>query len=260
MGLFLLKSNNILIAVPFAIYILLAVTNRLVDKLLKITTMIIMVIFMACPWFYFVYHSTGELKVTTTSGMNLLAGTGYTSLGMKFDEESLPYRFMDNRHGYKETKLGKSILSDSDLSALINFKEIAANIEPYSRERIASAIEFENLTLSMAKNIWRNNLSEQVIHGLAKVSHSFGASMRNPNDYISSILLLLSLALSKFLFNSRKYRRYVLLHWGVTLVGVIVIFFFLPNIRFKTFYFDMGLLLLISFYVESKIAKPISAS
>ncbi len=253
--LFLLKANNVLVAIPIGLFFLFTLDINLKDKIFKLFVMTFLVILISSPWFIYVKNHTGMVKATTTSGMNLLVGTGYTSLGMEPDKKALTYTFIEKRHILKSTEIGDVALTNESLEILLNLHNEKKQINPFTQENVNWYSFYEKETMDIAKNIWKENTLEQVIYGFVKIFHSFGGSLRGVTDYITLGIFFISIALSIVIFFDKFNRRFVYLHWGITFFGALLIYFFLPNIRFKTFYFDMSFLLLLAISIESFIDK-----
>ena len=241
-ALFLTKANNILVA-PVCIFIILLSHNlSLVNRLYSILFIILSVFILSLPWILFLHNSLGEYKLTTTGGYNFLVGTGYYSFGMadNLDKSVLPIKYIISQNKFHNTPDGPSALSIEDDKKLYN---------------TSNTLETDNISLKISKNIWSTKTHEQIIHGFLKILHSIGFSLRGWSDYIVLSFTFIVISCSLYCAYNKLYFEVINFHWMLAISGFLIAFVFLPNIRFKTFYFDSSGLLVISFAISLFVNK-----
>jgi len=244
-ALFLLKANNILVAMPVALIFLFLSKCSFLSRFKYTIFMALTTFLLILPWFIFLKTSIGEWKITTTGGLNLLVGTGgQHHFGLKEDPTALHARYMASRLNEASRQL-----STNELESL--------------QSKSSSRAQIDNISKSIALRIWRQDTMGQIIYGALKVAHSFGGSLRGFKDYLTIIFFLTIGIATLFVCRHQKYRPYVALHLSCMLCGIFISFFFLPNIRFKTFYFDTtGLLILACAFeilfqkLQYRVASP----
>lgn len=235
-GMFLLKANAILVSVPVFIFLLLTSKRRR-----RISLLLLPVTITVLAWILFLSSTTGHLLVSTNSGVNLLVGTGHYSFGMKPDKGAAPTKFLSGSE--------PNTISNEDIESLSQAKKI--------KEVVLKKVTVNQAAQKIAYDIWGDQTGQQIKHGMLKIIHTQGGSIRGIKDLITLFFFFAVLISSGLLFRESSLRRFVKLHWGFAFSGFFLAFFFLPNIRFKTFYFDTtGLFiiaLLLAHFYKSKI-------
>ncbi|WP_148045487.1 glycosyltransferase family 39 protein [Salinisphaera orenii] len=234
--LFYLKANNILISIPAALFLIFSPSTKSITARTSYVFIIALICFaLISPWLVFLKSTTGQWNFTTTGGYNFLVGTGYYNFGMDADGRSVHEQYMQKLHGdYPRLPQDKTKeLQNSNLSAA----------------------ELDSLSKSIALQLWRDNTIQQIIFGQKKIFHSLGFSMRGMTDYVTAIFFISTCIISLLIIFSRIDKSIVFLHWGFALCGVLIAFFWLPNIRFKTFYFDTTAFLVISHFFQAIISR-----
>jgi hypothetical protein len=230
-ALTLSKANNLLIAPPCALLAFLQLNTKFFYKVTLLLVSVITCIVMMFPWISLVQKTTDEYNLSTTGGVNLLVGTGRYYFGMadELDLSMLPDRYIGNHLKFHQTPRGPSALSSDQEHLLDSAKTV------WARDDVSKAISMQ---------IWHEDRTIQSVYGLTKVIHSVGGSMRGLSDYFSIAFLGLTIICSLYCLKVKTNRQIVLTHWLFALSGFFVAFFYLPNIRFESFYFDTtGLLL-----------------
>jgi hypothetical protein len=230
--LFLLKANNILVALPLGVFIFLFSYGNWLKKFWRVGLLAIFSAILVVSWPIFLYQKSGNLVVTTTNGLNLLVGTGYYNFGMEEDYSTI--------HNIKKKELHGGVYPALNEEQITLLKSAGKN--KYS---------INNVSKNIAIDIWKNNTENQISYSYFKIVHSLGMSFRGIQDYITFIFFLLTICASICLKILRTNQEIVFLHWGLALMGFMIAFFWLPNIRFKTFYFDTTGLFLISCFISS---------
>ena len=192
------------------------------------------------PWIIFLHKSLGEYKVTTTGGVNFLVGTGYYSFGMAdhIDTAVLPLKYIASNNNFHQTSNGPSALSIDDENLLLHAH---------------NTLQVDDISMQIAKKIWHNKTNEQIINGCLKVLHSLGFSLRGWNDYFGVLFFVVVIICSIFCVYKKVYKEIICFHWLVAFCGFCMAFIWLPNIRFKTFYFDSSALLVIATVISMLI-------
>lgn len=254
--LFSLKTNNILIAVPVALFVLFTLNSSWKNRISTVSLMTAGTIILILPWILFLHQTTGKLRVTTTGGVNLLIGTGYYYGGMSPDSKALPDRYIHNRlEAYHTSPMSPSALSTKDSKLISAAYEKVLSSEKYTIERAKKIADLDAVYVEIARKIWLENRDEQVVHGLLKVAHSYGFSMRGGKDFLIIIFLILVMIASLFLWRDKRYKKLIILHWSFVVCGLFITFFFLPPIRFKTYYFDSTGLLVLAIFANYYFAS-----
>ncbi len=232
--LFFLKANNILVSLPLGVFIFLFSNGNWLKKFLRVGLLAIFSAILVVSWPTFLYQKSGNLVITTTGGINLLVGTGFYNFGMEEDYSAI--------HNIKKKELYNGVYPTltKEQMTLLN----SARKDKYSLDKVSKNIAFD---------IWLNNTKNQIYYSCFKIVHSLGMSFRGMQDYITFTFFLLTICASISLMILRVNQNIVFLHWGLTLMGFIIAFFWLPNIRFKTFYFDTTGLYLISCFISSML-------
>ena len=230
--LFLLKANNILVALPLGVFILLFSYGNWLKKFWRVGLLAIFSAILVISWPIFLYQKSGHLVVTTTNGLNLLLGTGYYNFGMEEDYSTI--------YNIKKKELHSGVYPGLNEEQITLLKSAGKN--KYS---------INNVSKNIAIDIWINNTENQISYSYFKIAHSLGMSFRGMQDYITFTFFLLTICASIYLKILRTNQEIIFLHWGLALMGFVIAFFWLPNIRFKTFYFDTTGLYLISCIISS---------
>ena len=254
--LFFLKANNILIAIPIAIFVFFTLQSSWKSRIVIISLMTSLTLILITPWIVFVSQSTGKLNISTTGGFNLLVGTGHHYNIMTPDIHGLPYRYMHHNSINSHTDVPiRSILSNEDLNLYQIAHKKVANSTLYTDERAKSRGDFDSTCKKIGIKIWVENTQEQVTHGVLKIIHSYGGSFRGIKDYITIGFLLIVFLASVSLWKKSTHKSIIMLHWGFVLSGFLIVFFFLTNMRFKTFYFDTTGLFILAIYFSTLLGK-----
>lgn len=247
--LFLSKANNILIAPACAIIVFFSIKARFVERIFICAVMTILTAILIFPWVSFLHNTLGEYKLTTSGGLNLLVGTGYYSFGMTehLDQSVLPEKYIGLKNRFHQTPSGPSALAFEDEQALA---------------RTQNNLEVDNISRQIAIKIWSKKPTEQVVYGGLKILHSLGGSLRDFQDYFIISFFLFTTICSIFCLSKGIHRRIIYLHWLIAGAGFFVAFFYLPDIRFKTFYFDSSALWVLSatlsvFFKPTLVIQPI---
>jgi hypothetical protein len=230
-ALTLSKANNILIAPACALLAFHQLNNKFIHKIVLLLVATTTCIAIMCPWISLVHKNTGAYNLATTGGYNLLVGTGRYYFGMidGLDMSTLPDRYIANHLEFHKTPGGPSALSPDQERSLEN-------------EKTAWGLDAASKAISI--KIWHKDRYMQCIYGLTKVIHSIGGSLRGPTDYFSIAFFGLTILCSLYCLTIKMNRQLVLTHWLFALSGFFIAFFWLPNMRFKVFYFDTtGILL-----------------
>ncbi|MDY6919272.1 MAG: glycosyltransferase family 39 protein [Pseudomonadota bacterium] len=223
----LLKANNILVAAPLALMFWLLSPQPRNRRLRALALMAAAAMLVVSPWLLYVKHHTGQWRVTTTGGINLMLGSGRYDFGMGGDPNTLQARYLA-----------------AHPSAALE-QEVQQRIPVFDSTTLPRDF-IDDQAREMALDIWRRYPQVQRHYGLLKVLHSFGFSLRGPVDYVTAGFFLVATLVALAGLWSRALRPLAVMHLGCTLCGALMAFFFLPNIRFKTFYFDTTGLLLIA--------------
>ena len=249
--LFLLKANNILIAVPIALFVLLTLASSWKNRIRTVSIMTVGTIILILPWILFLHQTTGKFRVTNTGGVNLLVGTGHTYAGMSPDPKALPDIFIHKSvDAYHNSPMSISALSAKDLTLISRASNQVSTAEKYTNEWAKESANLDTVYAEIAKRIWLENLDEQVVYGFLKIAHTYGFSMRGGKDFLIIIFLILVITVSALLWKEQKYKRLIILHWSFAFCGFLIAFFFLPSIRFKAFYFDSTGLLVLAMFAD----------
>jgi len=225
------KANNILIAPACVVLAFYQLNSKILYKLTLLLVTVTTSIVIIFPWISLVQKTTGEYNLSTTGGINLLVGTGRYYFGMSdgLDMSALPDRYIANRVEFHKTPYGPSALTSDQERLLENTKTV------WEQDAVSKAASLK---------IWNENRYIQCIYGLTKIIHSIGGSIRGLTDYFSIAFFGLTIVCSLYCLTIKIDRQIVLTHWLFALSGFIVAFFYLPNMRFRTFYFDTtGLLI-----------------
>ena len=250
--LFFLKANNILIAVPVALFVFFTLNARWKSRIAIVSFMSSLTLILIMPWIIFVSTSTGKLNISTTGGYNLLVGTGHHYNIMTPDVNNLPYKYIHPPTATQDKEQPIiSILSKEDLLSYQTAQRKVAGAKLYTDERAKARGNFDKVCKQIGIKIWRENTKEQVIHGFLKIIHSYGGSLRGAKDYITIGFLLLLFLTSISLWKNSTHRSIIMLHWGFVLSGFLIVFLFLSNMRFKTFYFDTTALFILAIYMST---------
>lgn len=277
--LFLLKANNLLVAVPVALFVFFTLSDTLKNRLGVVSVMATATIILISPWLLFLYHMTGQFKITTTGGMNALIGTGYDYLVIVPHPKALPHKYLYQRFEadlaerpslkhqdlhkqlYERVDLAErpSLLSLEHQNLLLSATKYVSNSEQNTIERAHARANYDSVTRYIAIQIWQGNMNEQMIHGILKIAHTYGFSMRGGVDLITMMFLIFVIIGSILAWKESTSRKLIMLHWGFALCGMAIAFFWLGNIRFKTYYFDTTGLLVVSIalnqYYRAMLAK-----
>ncbi|MDB3960564.1 hypothetical protein N9387_01510 [Candidatus Pelagibacter sp.] len=232
--LFFLKANNILVALPLGVFIFLFSNGNWLKKFWRVGLLTIFSAILVASWPTFLYQKSGHLVATTTGGLNLLVGTGYYNFGMEEDYSAI--------HNIKKKELYNGVYPTLTQEQMTLLKSVGK--DKYS---------IDNVSKNIAMSIWSNNTENQIYYSCFKIAHSLGMSFRGTQDYITFTFFLLTIFASISLKILRANQNIIFLHWGLALMGFIIAFFWLPNIRFKTFYFDTTGLYLISCFISSML-------
>lgn len=216
--LFLFKANNVLISVPFGLYVLFFGAGSFARRFFRVSIMALITAMMISPWLVFLKSEMGEWVATTTGGYNLLVGTGHHSFGMESDDETIHREYLFDAYGGEFPEI------TSEEVALINSQPSKHLMDKVSKD--------------VAFRIWSEDTKRMINMSFRKVMHSYGMSFRGAGDFVIFSFLLASVVASVILLYKNKFVDIVFLHWSMALVGCVVAFFWLPNIRFKIFYFD----------------------
>lgn len=250
----LLKPNQLILTGAVCVWLVVALERPLRERVRAAAVVAGTVALMVAPWLFVMKTSVGDFRLTTTGGHTLLAGTGYHSFGMTLERSSLPWRFLESEQvAFAESPHGPSALPAQELDELLDAYETAS--VPLRRAAV------DDVSRQAALRIWLEHPGQQALHGISKVLHSFGGSLRGGLDYFEIVFLLMVGLASIFLtWRRSSVERVVLLHWLLAGTGVVVAFLFLPNIRFKTVHFDTTGLLVLAFAGERLLQSRRSAA
>ena len=230
--LFFLKANNILVAVPVGLFIFLFGNGSWLKKFWRVSLLAIISAIMVASWPGFLYKKSGYFVITTTGGLNFLVGTGYHNFGMEEDNSVI--------YNVKKKELYNGFYP-------ILTKEQMVELQSVENDKYL----INHVSKKIAIDIWLKNMKSQIYYSCFKIAHSLGMSFRGMADYITFAFFLLTIYASISLQILRANQYIIFLHWGFALMGFVIAFFWLPNIRFKTFYFDTTGLYLVSCLISS---------
>ncbi|WP_277811563.1 hypothetical protein [Chromohalobacter canadensis] len=203
--LFLFKANNILISVPFGLYILFFGAGSFAKRFFRVSALALITVMMISPWLVFLKSEMGDWVATTTGGYNLLVGTGHHSFGMAPDNEAIHREYLLNAYGGEFPEIS------SEEVALINSQP-----SKYLMDKVSKDIAFR---------IWSEDTKRMLNLSFRKVMHSHGMSFRGAGDFIVFSFLLVSIAASVVLLYKNKFVDIVFLHWSMALAGGLLLSF-----------------------------------
>ena len=250
--LFSLKANNILVAIPVALFVFFTLKTTWKNRIVLVSLMSSLTLILITPWIVFVSTSTGKLNISTTGGYNLLVGTGHHYNVMTPNVNNLPYKYLhhNSTNSNKEVPI-ITTLSKEDLYLYQVAHTQVAHSTLYTDARAKARGNFDTVCKQIGIKIWVENTKEQIVHGFLKIIHSYGGSLRGAKDYITIGFIFIILLASISLWRKSTYKSIIMLHWGFVLSGFLIVFFFLSNMRFKTFYFDTTGLFVLAIYINT---------
>ncbi|SOC57454.1 hypothetical protein SAMN05421509_109114 [Chromohalobacter canadensis] len=233
--LFLFKANNVLVSIPFGLYILFFGSGVFLKRAARVSVLAIMAFLLISPWLVFLKNEGGEWVATTTGGYNLLVGTGHHSFGMGSDNRAIHRKYLFDAYGGEFPRI------NSEENNIIDSQP-----DKYSLNKVSSSI---------AMRIWSEDTREMLNFSIRKVMHSYGMSFRGVMDYVVFLLLASSIVASVFLLCFKRCYDVIFLTWSMFFVECVVSFFWLPNIRFKVFYCDTVTFYLLASFVSMAFHK-----
>ena len=241
------KANNILVAPGCAIAAFFLIKSGLVGRVSICLVMALVAAILIFPWVAFLHHQSGEYKLTTTGGLNVLIGTGHNFIGNtdRLDPTALPDKYILSHFEFHQTPNGPSALSVEDEVSLAMAK---------------NRFELDDIAKQIGIRIWKTYPAEQSIYASLKVLHSVGGSLRGGTDYALLLFAAITIVCSIFCLINNIHRPIISLHWLLAFAGFFVSFVFLQPIRFKTFYFDSSALLVISATLSFIMSRMCKAS
>lgn len=228
--LFLFKANNILVSVPFGLYVLFFGVETFRRRFYKVSLIALLSLIMISPWLIYLKSELGGWVATTTGGYNLLVGTGHHSFGMVGDDRAIHSEYFKDVYGEEFKGIGE------DERFLLSSQS-----DKYSADKLSK---------EMAMEIWSKDTSKMLGYSVRKVMHSYGMSFRGLMDYVTFAFFLSVIIVSFLLIYIEKLYAVLFLMWSMIFVGSFVSFLWLPNIRFKVFYFDT-----VAFYMLACFAS-----
>lgn len=179
------------------------------------------------PWTLFVSKSQGKLVLlSTTQGINEYLGT----------------------------------LSDPETPSLpsraAKHLDLTLDTDFYENTRKLPLNEQSEVFKQAARENWRARPLATAIHGVAKILHTFGFSLRDPRDAVFLALFLVALLSSIYSWRKNQNRTLCVAFWSLTFITAIQAFWFLPNQRFKVVWTDFSALLLCA-WLASEVARKL---
>ena len=229
-----LKPNHILLALPVCVFAGMASRGKWrIHALIPIALMVALIL----PWTVFISEKNNTfIPLSTTSGMNMVLGTGISDGEFFYTGEQDP-----SGEGTLPAKLSR-VLELRDPSFMQQLRLEAEGL---------SSAERNSLYSQKALLLWRTEPMKITVFGIAKILHGFGFSLRGFRDYITAAFTLITFACSILVWRMKKYRIWCVFFWLSAAVIVVQMFGFLPNQRFKTVVFDLPGMLMIVLMSES---------
>jgi hypothetical protein len=202
-----LKPNHLIVAGPVAAYALMALPAR---RRTFLAVALGTVVLALAPWTIFASASQHAfVPLTTTQGYNVWDGTGHR---WPSEDGTLMERVAD-QYGFFDQAAADEVL---------------ANVKAEPTANLA-----DKVYLKAAIETWKTQPREQAIFGVAKMLHSFGFSLRGPEDLLVALCTLgaLGAAILLLLMNTAR-------AWAVYLIAAVATsaaqsFVFVANQRFS---------------------------
>jgi 4-amino-4-deoxy-L-arabinose transferase-like glycosyltransferase len=214
------KPNHIFFIIPVIVYLAhcTAWTRR---ALVRDVPVFLGVLGSAiAPWSAFISIQQSKfVPLSTFQGSNLYLGAGLGSISDDLDHRSLPVRYAEAHR-----------LSDND--------PLPESLPMGLHDKLCSERAIER---------WKSRPVETMTHGVLKVLHAFGGSMRDVRDIgvvtVSIVSCLISLVIW---LRSPSLRSWCLFFWASIAVVALQAFVFLTNQRFRIVLFDFPAMITIA--------------
>lgn len=219
-----LKPNSLLLWIPVCTTTLYRWRKNAIRSLGFGTALLVLSLL---PWTLFVSNSQGKLVLlSTTQGINEYLGTVSDP-----ETPSLPSRAAEHL----------------DLTLDTDFYENTRNLPLNEQNNAFKRAAHEN---------WHKRPFATAIHGVAKVLHTFGFSLRDPRDAVFLALFLVALLGSIYSWRRNQNRALCVAFWSLIFITALQAFWFLPNQRFKVVWTDFSALLLCA-WLASEVARKL---
>ncbi len=192
---------------------------------------------LVAPWSIFASSQTGMfVPLSTTQGLNLYLGIG---MGVPANAETGLHDIVAKRLNLQDQARDEQILAE------------AAKL---------SVPESHKFYQAKAKEIWKERPLATATYGLAKVAHSFGASLRGMKDWALLLHTTAVFAATAWLWRRGEHRGWCMFLALSFVFEAAQAFWFLPNIRFKTIFLDLQATIVLALAIESVWRARFSAN
>ena len=223
------KPNHVLFSIPIGILLINRkqfFSKQLFLSIKKPLILALFVIFLLFPWVLFVsLQNKTFIPLATTSGVDMVIGTGLPINPDNRDTTTLPYKFEMKYNLVADTIFLK------DKKGFTNAQENKA----FQTEAVA---------------IWKSRPLITVKYGIIKIAHSMGLGFRGMKDYFSFVVLFSALAI--LLFSPafrRKYKNLVIFDFILFLLFYLQCFIYFGDMRLRILMLDMPIVLTTALYI-----------
>ncbi|MEI9956287.1 MAG: hypothetical protein WDM90_08290 [Ferruginibacter sp.] len=224
------KPNHILIAFPvfcILLYKFIIEKKEYINWLKHSFYFGFIIIILIMPWSIFVSNQNKMLiPLATTSGPDMVIGTGIQINGMDKEGNSLTFKF-EKKH---------NLAADSVFLHQKDSLSIAQKNALYQKEAIA---------------IWKKRPLITIEYGFVKILHAFGFGFRGVKDYFSLCIFLLgmgSLLSKKF---RKQNRNIIIISLSLLAVFCLQTFVYFGDMRLRILMMDFSFLMLIAICIAN---------
>lgn len=233
------KPNHILFSIPIGILLIIKNefwTAKFFNSIKQPCILAFFIIILMLPWVIFVSSQNKMfVPLATTSGVDMVIGTGVPINDKNRDTNSLTYKY----------EMKHNLVADTIFMASKNGLTSAQANAVYQKE---------------ATSIWKDRPWITFKYGLVKIAHSTGLGFRGAKDYFSFIVIIPCLLILLFGNQFRKkYKNLVILIAILFLLFWLQCFVYFGDMRLRILMIDMPLVYIVSIFFYDFYKRKISS-
>lgn len=223
------KPNHVLFSIPIGILLINKKQFFSAHLFLSIKKPLILAVFVVLllfPWVLFVsLQNKTFIPLATTSGVDMVIGTGLPINPDNRDTTTLPYKF----------EIKYNLAADT---------VFLKNKKGFTNAQENKAFQAEAIA------IWKSRPLTTFKYGIIKIAHSMGLGFRGMKDYFSLIVLFSALSILIFSTEFRKkYKNLVILDVILFILFYLQCFIYFGDMRLRILMLDMPIIVTTVLYI-----------